>query len=151
MHGKLLKRSVDSTRPNTRSVMRTFRDNYGVIHVLQSSLIACNVLTCTASISGGGAYEPSIRNGNSKSLGEMKLTQLKSSGFKHVLQELTDRSGMCIIAMCSRCTCIHMLCERPPGNESHTFECKLPMKTVEFVIMARVGLDCTFKVCPEFS
>ena len=42
-------------------------------------------------------YSPSTRYGNSKSKGDMEITQLRSTGFKHILQEIPDRSGMYII------------------------------------------------------
>ena len=48
---------------------------------------------------------------NFKGLGDTELMKLKASGFKHMLQELVYRSGMCVVNVCSKFNCIHILCE----------------------------------------
>ena len=132
--------------------------NYGIIRVFQSKFVACESVSSTTRLSGQYNYIPSMRYGNCKGLGEMEMTQLKDSGFRNVLQELADRSGMCVVNVCYKCTCIQMLCECVPAGSVDTslhkdyhvtFECKITIQTLEFMITCKVGMNAAMNIFPR--
>ena len=79
------------------------RANYGTIRVMQSCFLASHRSSGTARIASKSTKScaSSASKGGSKVLGEMEVTQLVGSGLSHCLQELSDRSDVHVVSVCT--------------------------------------------------
>ena len=61
------------------------------------------------------------------------------------MKELSNRSDVCVVDVCSVCNKLSILCscERLQALElgSTMFKCRLPMKAVEFMLKLKVSTD----------
>ena len=89
------------------------RANYGIIRVMQSCFLSSFKMSATADVAGGTRRVASRHSsiGGSKGLGEMEVTQMIASGLSHTLCELSDRSDVHIVEVCTRCKRLVGLCK----------------------------------------
>ena len=82
---------------------RNVRVNYGTIRVMQSCFLASHRVSATSGMPSVSAknMNTSSSTGGSKSLGEMEVTQLIALGLTHCIAELSDRSDMHVVYVCT--------------------------------------------------
>lgn len=118
------------------------RANYGTIRVMQSCFLASYRSSGTARMASSRSKTSAkpASQGGSKILGEMEVTQLVGSGLSHCLQELSDRSDVHVVTMCSACNLLLDICVCDPILKRPT-RIALPLETIKFIYASRVALD----------
>ena len=84
------------------------------------------------------------------SLGEMELSQLEASGFKHCISEFSTRSDLCVTEVCRSCNCITILCACSAETRSKfgTYRCMLPSSSIKAMIGIRVCSHLNTELLP---
>ena len=140
IYGQTMMRRVAFRQHQDTPKRCAVRANYGVIRLMQSTLMASNKVSYTAQ-----------RGGHTKTLGEMELTQLRASGLSHCLEELANRSDTVVVDVCCSCSHIKILCECMHNVSPSTYKCVLPRQSVEFAITSRVCMNASMQVHPQIG
>ena len=140
---------------STISSTQHLRVNCGYIHVMQSIFMASSKMSCTK-VKSTVYHRTTIgglNRGGSAGLGEMELSQLEASGFKHCIEEFSNRSAMCVVDVCSRCSCITILCscEEALKEEFGTYPMLIPFPSVKAMIGMRVCLSVNTELTSQLD
>jgi hypothetical protein len=102
--------------------------NLPLLRQLLSLFMASTKMSCTQrqSDSSNSVVGSRTTSGTSKSLGEMELCQLESSGMSRCMEEFLKRSDLCCVSACCKCTsasCASAMNRLSPSSDSSTYCC----------------------------
>jgi len=129
------------------SEKRNVRANYGTIRVMQSCFLASHRVSATSSMSSRFVKKmnTSSSSGGSKSLGEMEVTQLIASGLSHCITELSDRSDVHLVDVCTHCRLLDDICDcEHKGNSLDKM--LLPLDAIKYAYASRIALNMNIKL-----
>lgn len=114
---------------------------------MQSCFLAGHRMSTTASMSSVNTKKmnTSSSTGGSKSLGEMEVTQLQASGLSHCMTELSDRSDIHVVQVCSCCRLLADMCacER---QQRILEDMAMPLDAIKYIYASRVALKLDTKI-----
>ena len=75
----------------------------------------------------------------------MEVTQLIVSGFRHCIADLSDKSNMHLVHICSHCRLLEDICDCKHKGKSVN-KMLMPLDTIKYVYAIRIALNMNINV-----